>query len=188
MTYIVLIDKNCNIKQTKVKDLTKDNLYKKCGFKSSDGFEVRTTWDVDIDEEKFSIELWSKEHGKANFENKYDFPPPVDSSLYFGTCALIRLDDDTITDLTSDMWNRVYEKLFGGFEDLGDEEDSDDELENVPKELKTKSGYLKDDFVVDDNEDDGTAGTDDLDESSDSSYCGSELGEDVYNYSSDASS
>ena len=32
------------------------------------------------------------------------------------------------------------------------EEDSEDELENVCQQMKTKSGYLLDDFVVDDSE------------------------------------
>jgi hypothetical protein len=43
--------------------------------------------------------------------------------------------------------------LYGGFEDLGDEDSEfseDDVDENVPR---TKEGYVKDDFVVDDDED-----------------------------------
>ena len=46
------------------------------------------------------------------------------------------------------LWNKIYEKLFGGFEDLAstaaEDEAEEDELANVPKELKTKQGYLKD--------------------------------------------
>ena len=49
----------------------------------------------------------------------------------------------------------IYEKLFGGFEDLAataEEDDKEiDELEKVPSEMKTKDGYLKDGFVVDDD-------------------------------------
>ena len=37
-----------------------------------------------------NIELWSRDYGKAGTENKYDFPPPVDTALYFGTCAVLR--------------------------------------------------------------------------------------------------
>ena len=51
------------------------------------------------------------------------------------------------------MWNQMYEKLFGGFEDLAltsaEDEQEIDELANVPKEKKTKQGYLKDGFVID---------------------------------------
>ena len=37
-------------------------------------------------------------------------------------------------------------------DDSSVEEDSEDELENVCQQMKTKSGYLLDDFVVDDSE------------------------------------
>ena len=43
--------------------------------------------------------------------------------------------------------------MFGGFEDLAstavEDEEEEDELTNIPKEKKTKQGYLKDGFVVD---------------------------------------
>ena len=214
MTSIVLIDKNSSVKQTKVKVLSRDTLYKKCGFKVSGGFELRTTWKVNIEGAKMNVELWSRDYGKAGTENKYDFPPPVDSALYFGTCAVLRVDDDgDLTDLSVSMWNKIYEKLFGGFEDIndGDDDDSEDELASVPKEMKTKAGYLKDGFVVDDGTDgeddsdssdgehednefidvggddsyDGEDDDDDDDDEDDNSEHGSELDEDVYQYSSD---
>tara|TARA_R110002074_G_scaffold214122_2_gene383918 strand:+ start:344 stop:1021 length:678 start_codon:yes stop_codon:yes gene_type:complete len=157
MTSIVLIDKNSSLKQTKVKNLAKDTLYKKCGFKVSGGFALRTVWKVKIEDTKMNIEMWSRDHGKAGTENKYDFPPPVDTALYFGTCVVVQVDDDgALIDLSVSMWKKIYEKLFGGFEDIGDEDDDDDsedELASIPKEMKTKSGYLKDGFVVDDSGD-----------------------------------
>ena len=56
-----------------------------------------------------------------------------------------------------EQWNKLYEKLFGGFEDLSatcaEDEEEIDELELVPEEKKTKHGYLKDGFVVDTEED-----------------------------------
>ena len=56
-------------------------------------------------------------------------------------------------DLSLTLWEKIYEKLFGGFEDLSatcvEDENEEDELANVPKEKKTKDGYLKDGFVVD---------------------------------------
>jgi hypothetical protein len=165
MTTLLLVEANGTIKQTKVKDITFDTLYKKCGFRVETDFGKRTTWKLNVGNEKIAVELWAKDNGKANNENKYDFPPPVDNALYFGTCALIRVDDNgQILDLTTPIWNKIYEILFGGFEDIGDEEEelSEDELEYVDKKKKTKHGYLKDGFVVDsvesgeedDNEDD----------------------------------
>lgn len=153
MTSIIIVETNGTIKQTKVKDISYDNLYKKCGFKVESDFSKRTTWNKTINGEQVIIELWAKETGKANNENKYDFPPPIDNSLYFGNCALIRKTlNNEIIDLESSIWNKMYEKLFGGFHDLGNDEDtelSDDELKNIDKKFKTKHGYLKDGFIVD---------------------------------------
>jgi hypothetical protein len=60
----------------------------------------------------------------------------------------------------------MYEKLFGGFEDLAataiEDEEEEDELENVPQKYKTKQGYLKDGFVVDGS---------DSDDDDDEEYC-----------------
>ena len=154
MTSILLVQKGGEIKQIKVKNLSEDILYKKCGFRKSNGFEKRTTWSVNINNTKYTIELWARDNGQANTENKYDFPPPVDSDLYFGTCCLLSVntEDNTYINLECSLWNKIYENLFGGFENLDSEEEmSEDELENLPTSMKTKNGYLKDGFVVDDN-------------------------------------
>ena len=55
--------------------------------------------------------------------------------------------NNNVVDLEDEEWKKLYEHLFGGFEDLGDE-DSLSEEEDIPDELKTKHGYLKDGFVV----------------------------------------
>ena len=158
MTSFVQIDKTGTIKEMTKKKLTKETLYKCSGFKKPDGFEKRTTWNVSVEGNQHMIELWARDFGKAGTENKYDFPPPCDTSLYFGTCSLIKVskdDNDEIKDFAGDTWLKIYEKLFGGFEDLGgeDSEESEDELESISSEYKTKNGYLKDGFVVDSNSD-----------------------------------
>ena len=156
MASLVLIESNRTTKTLKSKEITNENLYKKCGFRVSDDFIKRHTWRVKLkgDDERYIVSLWAKKTGKANFENKYDFPPPVDKELYFGTCALVRTNEEgEFIDLTKNVWEKIYEKLFGGFEDLGDEDEySEDELENVDPKLLTSHGYLKDDFVVSDKE------------------------------------
>ena len=152
MATIILVETNGTLKALKAKEISKETLYKKCGFRISEDFMRRHTWVVKLNHEEFRVSLWAKKNGKANFENKYDFPPPVDKELYFGTCALVRTDAaDNFQDLTKEQWEKVYEKLFGGFEDLGTEDEySEDELEKVDPSLLTAHGYLKDDFVVSD--------------------------------------
>lgn len=153
---IVLIETNGTIKTLKTKEVSPETLYKKCGFRVNDDFLCRHTWQVKLkgDAETMAISIWAKKTGKANFENKYDLPPPLDKELFFGTCAIVRTDiNGTFVDLTKETWLKVYEQLFGGFEDIGDEDEySEDELENVDPSLLTAHGYLKDDFVVSDKD------------------------------------
>ena len=163
MASIVLIESNGTVKTLKTKEVTPETLYKKCGFRVNEDFLCRHTWQVKLtgastaSNEVYSISVWAKKSGKANSENKYDFPPPIDKELFFGTCAVVRTelkDTNTFIDLTKETWLKIYEKLFGGFEDIGDEDEySEDELANVDPALLTKNGYLKDGFVVSDKED-----------------------------------
>ena len=172
---IIVVEKNANLKEVVIKDFTPEELYKKCGFKKPDGFVKQTEWKVKLNSVQYIVTVYGKEEGRANGENKYDFPPPIDNKLFFGSCAVFaekRADDGTkaYTDLTLFLWEKIYEKLFGGFEDLKmtilEDEEEEDELANVPAHKKTKQGYLKDGFVVDSDsqEDDDEYGSDDDDE------------------------
>ena len=111
-------------------------------------------------------------------------------------------------DLSLPLWNKIYEKLFGGFEDLAstavEDEEEEDELVNIPKEKKTKNGYLKDGFVVDssdteeeistlnteeseENDSEENEGTDETELDNDIVIedLGSELSEESYDYETD---
>lgn len=155
LTFIV-VEKSGSLKEVSTKEINIEEMYKKCGFRKSDDFECRTTWEnIQVGNSKHTIQLWARSEGKANTENKYDFPPPVDTSLFFGNCALVQVKGEKYISLTKDMWLKIYETLFGGFEDIENEKDDEevDELENIKKEMKTKKGeYLKDGFVVDTDE------------------------------------
>jgi hypothetical protein len=165
MPKIVVIDRLGELKTVNVKDINADNLYKKAGLKSGEGFVLQHTWSQEdgIDQ---SIELYGKTKGKAGQENKYDFPPPVDSALFFGPCVLLGKDASTgfVVDLDEDEWEEIYEFLFGGFEDIDTEDsddeddiDTDDEVAALSKSTgtvvaQTKNGYVKDGFIVSDED------------------------------------
>jgi hypothetical protein len=208
---IIIVERVGSLKLLSIKDFKLEDLYKKCGFKKAEDFTKQTEWNVKYDSKKYSIQVFAKTDGRANSENKYDFPPPIDTKLFYGSCAIvgqIKKDDGskTYTNLSIPLWNKIYEKLFGGFEDLAatakEDEEEEDELANVPKEKKTKHGYLKDGFVVDssDTEEQTPSGSEDDDtddeenESSDEDDnvdddgdlviddVGSELSEESYDY------
>ncbi|NQV77324.1 MAG: hypothetical protein HQ490_03100 [Lutibacter sp.] len=208
---IIIVERTGALKSLSIKDFKEEELFKKCGFKKSEDFISQTEWNVKYDSKKYFIKVFAKTEGRANSENKYDFPPPIDSKLFFGSCAIVaylKNNDGTIvfTNLSLQLWDKIYEKLFGGFEDLvataAEDDDEEDELANVPKEKKTKQGYLKDGFVVDsseteedehDTEDDDVTedddDTDDSDKQEDEDLLiddiGSELSEEKYDYDSD---
>ena len=211
---IIIVEKNATLKILSIKDFKEEDLFKKCGFKKAEDFTKQNQWIVKLNGAKYMIDVYAKTEGRANNENKYDFPPPIDTKLFFGNCAIVAKKQDTTNDgtfkytnLSLELWEKIYEKLFGGFEDLAltaiEDENEIDELENIPKEKKTKDGYLKDGFVVDssDAEDEETISDDDdavdddegdedddddddCEDGIDLEIIGSELSEDEYEYES----
>jgi hypothetical protein len=206
---VIIVEKGGSLKTLAVKDFKLDELYKKCGFKKGDDFVKQVEWNAKYDGKKYFVEVYAKTDGRPNSENKYDFPPPIDTTLFFGNCAILaylKKSDGSAeyVSLSLPLWNKIYEKLFGGFEDLAataaEDEAEEDELANVPKEKKTKQGYLKDGFVVDssDTEENNSGGNsvdeseEDEDESEETSEdqdddlvieeLGSELSEESYDY------
>ena len=158
MTKCVVIEKNGDIKETVVRDFDLNLLYKKCLLQSNKNFTCVHTWELKKNSEYIS--LYAKNTGRAGSENKYDLPPPLDKVdvLFFGKMLLVKhseeeLENENVLDMKESDWTTLYEKLFGGFESLG-EEDEYSEEEIIPKELRTKHGYMKDGFVVDSDESD----------------------------------
>jgi hypothetical protein len=211
---VIIVEKGGSLKALAVKDFKLDELYKKCGFKKGDDFVKQVEWNARYDGKKYFVEVYAKTDGRPNSENKYDFPPPIDTTLFFGNCAILaylKKSDGSAeyVSLSLPLWNKIYEKLFGGFEDLAataaEDEAEEDELANVPKEKKTKQGYLKDGFVVDssDTEENNSGGNsvdeseeEDEDESEETSEdqdddlvieeLGSELSEESYDYDAES--
>lgn len=118
-----------------------------------DSFRLQTTWKVS--KHKVTIELWARTIGRAGQENKYEFPPPVDEVLFFGSCLLVLVDSPPQFSFTLDAWKKIYATLFGGFHDLSKTAATDeteyDEMDDIPKKHKTREGYLKDGFIIEDS-------------------------------------
>ncbi len=206
---IVIVERLGGLKQLSVKEFKLEQLFTKCGFKKADNFVKQTEWNIKYDGKKYLIQVFAKKDGRANSENKYEFPPPIDNKLFYGSCAIVaqlKKDDTNMsyTNLSLALWNKLYEKLYGGFEDLSktakEDEMEEDELANIPSELKTKDGYLKDGFVVDSSdtdepssgfmesdeealdEDDDTDEMEETSENIDDDDIRSELSEESYDY------
>ena len=154
MVKVVQILKNGELKSQNLKKLNTSELFKLCGYKNNNNFDNFHTWKVNDS----YVSLFGKDKGRANSENKYELPPPLDNELYFGKLILVKhnqedFDINDTSDLSLEEWKNHYESLFGGFESLGEEDFSSEE--DIDDEMLTKEGYSKEDgFVVDDDEED----------------------------------
>jgi hypothetical protein len=190
MVKIILISKFGIVTEKNVQGVTDDTtLYKKCGFQNNKNFGLRHLYKSP--NKNIFYGLYAKDVGKSSFENKYELPPPIDKELFFNTMCVIKVykseEENKILDVTKEDWEKEYEYLFGGFENLDQtsDESEEDELDNVPDEMKTKEGYLKDGFIIDGiSEDDSEDGEDSYgsysDNDSDSDNYNSELSEEEY--------
>jgi hypothetical protein len=156
MPTILIVEKTGNIKTVSFTGNNIPELAKKSGHKTIDGFALIETWNITLLNEEYCISLFGKTTGKANQENKYEFPPPVDTQLFFGSCVLLRTkarNSLELLNLTEKEWSNIYDYLYGGFEDLNSESDGEGEGEGEGEEFEeTKIGFKKDGFVVDDDE------------------------------------
>ena len=180
-TSIVIISKTGSLSECVVEpasETTLDELTvllsKKCGYRNHDGFSCYHTFryknkkklafpveNEEVVPKYIYVDVWAKTDGRAGYENKYEMPPPIDEIIFYGNMALVsRIDKETAINLTTELWNKIYEHLFGGFEDLAataaEDENEIDELDAVPAHKKTSNGYLKDGFIVDDDSEDKT--------------------------------
>ena len=87
--------------------------------------KVIHTYNVD----KINLIIIGSNKGKHTNINKHELPPPIDNNILYNDLIVIKTDlKNNIQDLTKDEYDKYYETLFGGFEELGSEDtDTDDE-------------------------------------------------------------
>lgn len=143
MPSVVIIEKSGSLKTHASADI--NDLYKIYG---SNEIVCVHSWSI---KEK-TLSIYGNTKGRANTENKYEFPPPIDNLLFFGKCIAVLYDEtNKVIDLGKKEFAAIMENLYGGFHDLGsEEEEEDEEDENLPK---NKYGYVEDGFVVNSDSD-----------------------------------
>lgn len=173
---ILIVEKSGILKTVNVKLADVDSLCKRAGFKTSNDFAKHHTYEFTYKNMQVLIDLYGKLKGKANSENKYDLPPPMDNHLFFGSMILTRRDPSTqnLVHLSMADWEKYYEHLFGGFHDTNDNDDVDEDEKEIIREeesftpnQKTKDGYVKDGFIVDDGEEEEDVDGEDVGEEED---------------------
>ena len=168
MINVVVIESNGTVTTQSLKKCIFSDLYKKCGFRNNNHFDKRITWKLKHKTKQLCVSVFAKNNGRANTENKYDFPPPIDNDLYFGKVIIIACKDEhkeeNVVDIDDKTWYKIYEQLMGGFIDLDNTSGEEEPEEEIPEHLKTKHGYKKDSFVVDDDDEEEEDDDDDDEE------------------------
>eukprot|EP00968_Pinguiococcus_pyrenoidosus_P020888 scaffold2601_cov198-Pinguiococcus_pyrenoidosus.AAC.4 len=84
------------------------------------------------DEDKdLSYFVYGNLEGEAGTENKYEFPPPLDTTLFFGSVVIVGFSeqDESFVSISSPAWDDLCIDLVQGFantaEDDSEEEESD---------------------------------------------------------------
>ena len=156
MVDVVIIDKTGKIKEEKINEISLENISKKCRFRKLTNFDKRHTWKIKIKNQILCVSVFARVEGRANNENKYEMPYPLDKELYFGSIAILahkgEFKDEKFINISKNMWKLIYDKLMGGFEDISKSEEEEEEEEFVAPENLTKHGYKKDNFVVDEEQ------------------------------------
>lgn len=148
-TAFIIIDKSGMLKSQNSRSLTKESLYKKCGFRKSEGFEKLYTWSSECTS-LHTVELWGKHNIKNGLENAYDFSF-LDDKKYYGTLAIIAVDNsNNIVDITMDEWNNLYNKISSHVEDPIEYESVDEEYNTT--ELSSGSELEEEEYYYSDNE------------------------------------
>jgi len=132
---ILIIDKSKKTSFMKVMNI--DNLYKKIGLKTEEGFLKHCEWNISISNyPQLYINFYGKKIGKANNENKFNFPPPLDKEIFFGKCVLVaytKINKEVqYISLNEELWNNIYLNLSS----------LNDSIVDIPKSKKI---FLKND-------------------------------------------
>jgi hypothetical protein len=98
--------KNTSFKLLKVKNVTEENIYKKCGYKTSMNFKKIHTWNLDDK----CIELWCKEDTNIKKYNEHSILTKYSIKLNVNNkCIFFLKNNDHYINLETDVFNKFFD-------------------------------------------------------------------------------
>lgn len=98
--------KNTSFKLLKVKNVTEENIYKKCGYKTSVNFKKIHTWNLD---DKY-IELWSKEDTNSKKYNQHNILTKYSIKLNVNNkCIFFLKNKEQFINLETEVFNKFFD-------------------------------------------------------------------------------
>ena len=97
--------KNTSFKLLKVKNVTEENIYKKCGYKTSTNFKIIYTWNLDDKR----IELWSKEDTNIKKYNMHEILTKYSIKLNLNNkCIFFLRNKEQFINLDTNTFNKFF--------------------------------------------------------------------------------
>jgi len=98
--------KNTSFKLLKVKNVTEENIYKKCGYKTSTNFKKLYTWNLDDK----TIELWSKEDNNIKNYNNHNILITYNIKVNVNNkCIFFLRNKEQFINLDSEIFNKFFD-------------------------------------------------------------------------------
>ena len=128
MVTFIKIDKEGKLNQDKLDNI--NNLYKKCGLRKAEGFEVIHTYTKG----DMVVELWSRNSGRANSKNSYNYC--FENVNIYGAGAILMKENIEYKDFSIELYNKICTE----FEDSKIEDKNiDNKVENSDLESDSES-------------------------------------------------
>lgn len=168
--------KNASFKLLKVKNVTEENIYKKCGYKTSVNFKKIYTWELDDKH----IELWSKDDTSIKKYNQHNILAKYSIKLNVNNkCIFFLKNMEQFISLDTDVFNKFFdlketiEFSKDDNNDTNDTNDSNDANDNLTSDIN-KTNELLSNLLHNNNS-----------ENEDNFEFNSELSYELYSYSDD---
>lgn len=99
--------KNSSFKLLKIKNVDEENIYKKCGYKSSNNFSKLYTWNIDS---SLDLELWSKQDTTSKVYNQHSIFLKYSINVNSNNRSIFLLKNkDNYINLDSKFFNEFFD-------------------------------------------------------------------------------
>ena len=99
--------KNDTFKQFKIKNVDEENIYKKCGYKSSNNFSKLYTWNIDASTQ---LELWSKLDSASKVYNQHSiFLKHAINVNSNNKCIFLLKSNGNYSNLDGKLFNEIFD-------------------------------------------------------------------------------
>lgn len=106
MNNLIIIEKNGDIKNSKVDDI--NMLYKFCNYRNKNDFKLIYTWNYNI----YIYELYGKTKGKKINKNMINLPSYISNELYGNICIIKKDLNNNLSQLNTEDWELWYNNIF----------------------------------------------------------------------------